>query len=124
MSGTSTIDAAAPPWRQRSSWWLSRFLFLRVLGLIYTVAFLGLANDVLPLIGSTVFIVKAGILSGAFYFQAAAMCLTAIAAALFPVIGLTLFGIVSAVCFFIPGLKYYRQRGLKGRNGNRGDSWG
>ncbi len=45
-------DAAAPPWRQRSSWWLSRFLFLRVLGLIYTMAFLGLANDVLPLIGS------------------------------------------------------------------------
>jgi len=45
-------DDAAPPWRQRSSWWLTRLVFLRVLGLIYFVAFLGLANDVLPLIGS------------------------------------------------------------------------
>jgi len=45
-------DHAAPPWRQRSSWWLSRLVFLRLLGLIYFFAFLCLANDVLPLIGS------------------------------------------------------------------------
>jgi hypothetical protein len=30
--------------------------------------------------------------------------------ALFPSIGLFLFGFVTAACFFIPGLKYYRQR--------------
>jgi hypothetical protein len=26
-----------------------------------------------------------------------------------PNVGLTLFGIVSAICFFLPGWKYYRQ---------------
>ena len=36
----------------RPTWWLSRFLFLRLLGLIYGIAFLSLANDVLPLLGS------------------------------------------------------------------------
>lgn len=81
-------------------------------------------SPVLPLIGSTVFIVKAGILSGAFYFQAAAMCLTAVAAALFPEIGLTLFGIVSAACFFIPGLKYYRLARDKKRDGSEGEFMG
>ena len=71
-------------------------------------------SPVLPLIGSTVFIVKAGILSGKFYIQAVACCVTAVVAALLPEFGLTLFGVVSAACFFIPGLKYYRQRRRKG----------
>jgi len=30
--------------------------------------------------------------------------------ALYPNYGPLLFGLVTAVCFFIPGLKYYRQR--------------
>jgi len=47
-----TTDPAPEPQRQRPTWWLSRFLFLRLLGLIYGVAFLCLANDVLPLLGS------------------------------------------------------------------------
>ena len=73
-----------------------------------------------------VFLVKAGILSGMFYFQAAALFLTAIPMALFPMISLrygipdlslTLFGIVSALCFFLPGLKYYRQRMQNHRKG-------
>jgi hypothetical protein len=33
-------------------------------------------------------------------------------------LGLTLFGIVSAGCFFVPGLKYYRQQ-RRGRSGQR-----
>jgi len=36
----------------RASYWLTRFLILRLLGLIYFVAFLSLAQQVLPLIGS------------------------------------------------------------------------
>ncbi len=67
-------------------------------------------SPVLALIAGIVFMVKAGILSGSFYFQAAAMFMTAFAMARFPGIAHLLFGAVSAVCFFVPGLKYYRQR--------------
>lgn len=92
-------------------------------GLYFVEWMLGLEvlklSPVLALISGMVFLVKAGILSGMFYFQAAALFLTAIPMALFPMIShrygipdlsLTLFGIVSALCFFLPGLKYYRQR--------------
>src|SRR5262245_10337089 len=71
-------------------------------------------SPVLPLIGAMVFVIKAGILSGVFYFQAAANFAVAITMAWirhsgFSDCGLTLYGIVAAVSFFIPGLKYYRQ---------------
>ncbi|MBI4603534.1 MAG: protein kinase [Planctomycetes bacterium] len=72
-------------------------------------------SPVLALIGGMVFTVKAGILTGAFYVQAAANFLTAGAMALFPEVGLTLFGLVSAASFFVPGLKYHRQR-LRGES--------
>jgi serine/threonine-protein kinase len=36
--------------------------------------------------------------------------LTAVPMALFPNYGPFMFGVVSALCFFIPGLKYHRQR--------------
>ena len=36
----------------RSSYWLTRFVILRLLGIIYAVAFLVAANQILPLIGS------------------------------------------------------------------------
>jgi serine/threonine protein kinase len=67
-------------------------------------------SPMLPMIGSMVFLVKAGILSGQFYIQAALMLLTSFAMALFPNIAHTLFGLVAAGCFFVPGLKYFRQR--------------
>jgi hypothetical protein len=72
-------------------------------------------SPVLPLIGAMVFVIKAGILSGVFYFQAAANFAVAITMAWIrhsslPDCGLTLYGIVAAVSFFVPGLKYYRQR--------------
>ncbi len=72
-------------------------------------------SPVLPLIGAMVFVIKAGILSGAFYFQAAANFAVAIAMAWIrhsglPDIGLSLYGLVAAASFFIPGLKYYRQQ--------------
>jgi serine/threonine protein kinase len=71
-------------------------------------------SPVLALIAANVFIAKAGILSGKFYIQAAALYLTAFAMALIPRLpvtnfGLILFGFVLAGSFFLPGLKYYRQ---------------
>ncbi|MBP86508.1 MAG: protein kinase [Planctomycetaceae bacterium] len=67
-------------------------------------------SPVLPLIAGMVFVVKAGILTGTFYIQAAALFATCPLMALFPEVGHLIFGVVSAACFFIPGLKYYRQR--------------
>lgn len=66
-----------------------------------------------PLLAVTagmVFLVKAGILSGSFYIQAAALFLTAIVMALYPPLALTTFGIVSGACFFFAGRKYYRRK--------------
>ena len=67
-------------------------------------------SPVLGVISGMVFIVKAGILTGTFYLQAAALFIIAGAMAAWPQVGLLLFGVVSAICFFVPGLKYYRQR--------------
>jgi len=67
-------------------------------------------SPVLALSSGMVFLVKAGILSGSFYLQAAALFATSIVMALWPDYGLIVFGIVSALCFFLPGLKYHRQR--------------
>ena len=49
-------------------------------------------------------------LSGSFYVPAAALFLTAVPVALWPEYGQVIFGVVSATCYFVPGLKYYRQR--------------
>jgi serine/threonine protein kinase len=57
-----------------------------------------------------VFVFKAGILSGRFYITAAAMFLTAVVMPLVPKVGILLFGVMSALSFFLPGLKYFRQR--------------
>jgi len=71
-------------------------------------------SPVLALVGGMIFLVKAGTLAGAFYVQAVALFATAIAMAVLQrlqiPLGVTLFGVVSAACFFLPGLKYYRQR--------------
>jgi hypothetical protein len=42
----------AGPGGSRHSYWLTRFLILRLLGLVYFVAFLSLAHQIMPLIGS------------------------------------------------------------------------
>jgi serine/threonine-protein kinase len=78
-------------------------------------------SPVLPLVGAMVFVIKAGILSGVFYFQAAANFAIAIAMAWIrhsglPDFGLTLYGLVAAASFFIPGLKYYRQQSSRHRS--------
>jgi serine/threonine-protein kinase len=64
----------------------------------------------LAVIAAMVFLVKAGMLTGLFYFAALIMIVTSLLMALFPSVGLLLFGIGSGICFFVPGLKYYRQR--------------
>ncbi len=68
-----------------------------------------------PLLGvitSMVFIIKAGMLSGAFYFQAIALLIAAVAMAILPRQAHLIFGLVAGGCFFFPGLKYKRQRGV------------
>ncbi len=76
-------------------------------------------SPVLGLIGGMVFVVKAGTLAGRFYWHAAALFATAIAMAALQVrgfpYGITLFGIVSAATFFLPGWKYRRQSRRRGR---------
>jgi hypothetical protein len=67
-------------------------------------------SPVLALLAGQMFFAKAGILSGAFYLQSAVLFLTAPVMCVFPDIQHILFGAVSAGCFFMPGLKYYRQR--------------
>lgn len=70
-------------------------------------------SPVLGLICGMVFVVKAGILAGAFYVHAAVMFATAMVMAVMHrygcPYGLTLFGLSSAGVFFVPGLKYWRQ---------------
>jgi serine/threonine-protein kinase len=68
------------------------------------------AAPVLGLISGMVFLFKAGILTGKFYLQAAALFLTSLIMAAFPKYALTLFGCVSALCFFIPGWHYHRRK--------------
>ncbi len=71
-------------------------------------------SPVLPLIAGTVFIAKAGTLTGQFYIYGALMFLISPLMAWLQSqeiqIGLTLFGLVAATAFFVPGWKYYRQR--------------
>ena len=67
-------------------------------------------SPVLALLAGLAFFVKAGILSGAFYVQAGVLFLTALAMCVVSDVQHILFGAVSAACFFVPGLKYFRQR--------------
>jgi serine/threonine protein kinase len=68
-------------------------------------------SPVLSVLAGMVFLVKAGTLSGTFYLAAVASFLLAVPMVwVGPTWGPLLFGVVSAVSFFVPGLKYYRQR--------------
>lgn len=67
-------------------------------------------SPVIALSSGMVFLIKAGILSGAFYIQSVALFATALVMARWPEYAHFIFGIVAAACFFFPGWKYYRQR--------------
>ena len=68
-------------------------------------------SPVLALLAGLVFFAKAGILSGAFYIQAAVLFATALVMCMARDVSHIIFGVVSGICFFVPGLKYFRQRG-------------
>ena len=82
--------------------------------LFWVEALLGLEplrlSPVLALIAGAVFFAKAGVLSGQFYIQATVLFATALVMCLLPDYQHIVFGLVSAVCFFVPGFKYFRQR--------------
>jgi serine/threonine-protein kinase len=67
-------------------------------------------SPLLGVISAMVFIIKAGMLSGAFYVQAAALLAASLLMALVPQHSHLIFGIVSAACFAFPGFKYARRR--------------
>ena len=52
------------------------------------------------------FMIKAGILSGDYYVQAALTFLAIFPMVMFPRFAPLIFGIVAAACFFVTGLKY------------------
>lgn len=64
----------------------------------------------LSIVAAMTFLVKAGILTGLFYFQVLALLVTAVLMAIWHDYAMIIFGIVCAGCFFFPGYKYYRQR--------------
>ena len=70
-------------------------------------------SPVLALLAGAVFVVKAGILSGEFYIPAAVLFMTCVPMALFPTWGITIFGVVCALCFALPGWKFYHQQLLE-----------
>jgi len=66
-----------------------------------------------PLLGvssGVVFLVKAAMLSGGFYFQAVALFLCTFAMAYWPQYGHTIFGVTAGLCFFLPGWKYHQRK--------------
>ena len=72
-------------------------------------------SPVLGAIAGMVFLAKAGILSGSFYIQSVMMFATGLVMAAvehsdLPNFSVSLFGVMSALTFFLPGLKYYRQQ--------------
>ncbi|MCP4511370.1 MAG: serine/threonine protein kinase, partial [Fuerstiella sp.] len=72
-------------------------------------------SPVLGCIAGIVFLAKAGMLSGRFYIHAGALFATSIIMAAMqrqetPNFSISLFGVVSALAFFLPGFKYYRQQ--------------
>ncbi|MBD15674.1 MAG: protein kinase [Planctomycetaceae bacterium] len=95
-------------------------LFVIELLLEFPVLFL---SPILGLIGGMVFVVKAGILAGSFYVHAFALFAVAVImaglqSAGWPY-GITLFGVVSAATFFLPGCKYYLQNRANAVSGEK-----
>ena len=64
----------------------------------------------LAVVTGMTFVIKAGILSGSFYFYAAALFLCAIKMAYSPEWAMIIYGCTAGACFFIPGFKYYRRK--------------
>jgi serine/threonine-protein kinase len=102
--------------RQIAHVWASSMIAIALLFVVEMILGLPVLTlaPILALTSGMIFLVKAGTLTGQFYFQSAALFVTALVMAALQRydinIGITLFGIVSAACFFVPGWQYYRQR--------------
>lgn len=75
-------------------------------------------SPVIGLVSGMVFLVKASLLNGRFYIQAAALFITGgimavIPQTTLPDFSISLYGVVAGLSFFLPGLKYYRQRAAR-----------
>jgi len=68
---------------------------------------------VLAVVAGMVFLFMAGTVSGWFYLPTVLCFAVVVPMALVPAVGPALFGLVAAMGFFVPGLKYYRQRARK-----------
>ena len=69
-------------------------------------------SPMLGVISAMVFVVKAGMLSGIFYLQAAALISTSVVMAIWPEYAHFIFGCVAAACFFFPGYHYAKRKKL------------
>ncbi len=67
-------------------------------------------SPILGVSSGVVFLIKASMLSGTFYFQAIALFLCALAMAQWPEYGHSIFGVVAGLCFFLPGWKYHQRK--------------
>jgi serine/threonine-protein kinase len=67
-------------------------------------------SPLLGVISGMVFVVKASMLTGVFYFQAIALFVSSLLMAIAPAWAHLIFGVVSAACFFIPGYHYWQKR--------------
>ena len=76
-------------------------------------------SPLLGVISAMVFIVKASMFTGAFYAQAVALLVTSVAMAIWPQAAHLIFGVVAALCFFLPGIQYERRRQKTGVANNR-----
>jgi serine/threonine-protein kinase len=104
--------------RQMAHLWGSAIL--GTIGVFIIEMLLGLPvltlSPLLAVIAGMMFTAKGGMLSGSFYVLAAIEYLTAVPMAIWPQYGPLMFGAVTAICFFLPGWKYHRQR-LRSRDG-------
>lgn len=105
--------------RQVAHLWLGSII--SVAAMFPLESYLGLPvlslSPVLALVASMVFLVKASILSGIFYVQAMLLFVTAFVMAVVPNWSHLIFGVVSAGCFFVAGLKYHRRSRQPKRSG-------
>jgi len=62
----------------------------------------------LALVGCCIFLIKAGMLSGKFYFIVAILFVCSVAMLSFPSIAMLIFGFTASACFLFPGLYYFR----------------
>lgn len=94
-----------------------------VMGVLAVEAKLGMTPftlaPVIALIGAGTFIIKAGVVSGEFYYWAAANVAAGVAMLFFPQVSLLIMGLVGGASFAVPGFKYSRVPELRRRATNQ-----